>query len=71
MIYMFLSPFEDLGENELFWGQRPLQVWSQTLVSIVADHLNLMFCPDVYAMLNIADYIVDVGYSCSALDAFS
>lgn len=25
MIYMFLSPFEDLGENELFWGQRPLQ----------------------------------------------
>lgn len=26
MIYMFLSPFEDLGENELFWGQRPLQV---------------------------------------------
>ncbi|KMT01077.1 hypothetical protein BVRB_9g223320 [Beta vulgaris subsp. vulgaris] len=26
MIYMFLSPFEDLGENELFWGQRPLQI---------------------------------------------
>lgn len=26
MIYMFLSPFDDLGENELFWGQRPLQV---------------------------------------------
>ena len=25
MIYMFLSPFDDLGENELFWGQRPLQ----------------------------------------------
>ncbi|KAK4492009.1 hypothetical protein RD792_002797, partial [Penstemon davidsonii] len=21
MIYMFLSPFEDLGENQLFWGQ--------------------------------------------------
>ncbi|GER34838.1 v-type proton ATPase 116 kDa subunit a isoform [Striga asiatica] len=21
MIYMFLSPFEDLGENKLFWGQ--------------------------------------------------
>ncbi|KNA18565.1 hypothetical protein SOVF_069640 isoform B [Spinacia oleracea] len=26
MIYMFLSPFENLGENELFWGQRPLQI---------------------------------------------
>lgn len=25
MIYMFLSPTDDLGENELFWGQRPLQ----------------------------------------------
>jgi len=25
MIYMFLSPTEELGENELFWGQRPLQ----------------------------------------------
>ncbi|KAI7983423.1 V-type proton ATPase subunit a1 [Camellia lanceoleosa] len=25
MIYMFLSPFEDLGENQLFWGQRVLQ----------------------------------------------
>ncbi|XP_011089368.1 V-type proton ATPase subunit a1 isoform X2 [Sesamum indicum] len=26
MIYMFLSPFEDLGENKLFWGQNVLQV---------------------------------------------
>ncbi|KAK8695536.1 hypothetical protein V6N13_000690 [Hibiscus sabdariffa] len=26
MIYMFLSPTEDLGDNELFWGQRPLQI---------------------------------------------
>lgn len=30
MIYMFLSPTDDLGENELFWGQRGLQVWSLT-----------------------------------------
>ena len=27
MIYMFLSPLDNLGENELFRGQRPLQVW--------------------------------------------
>ncbi|KAL6508863.1 V-type proton ATPase subunit a1 [Orobanche hederae] len=26
MIYMFLSPLEDLGENQLFWGQHVLQV---------------------------------------------
>ncbi|KAL4389140.1 hypothetical protein S83_006351 [Arachis hypogaea] len=26
MIYMFLSPFEKLGENQLFWGQGVLQV---------------------------------------------
>ncbi|CAN4100907.1 unnamed protein product [Withania somnifera] len=26
MIYMFLSPFEALGENRLFWGQTVLQV---------------------------------------------
>ncbi|KAK4773664.1 hypothetical protein SAY87_028683 [Trapa incisa] len=26
MIYMFLSPTDNLGENELFWGQRPLQI---------------------------------------------
>ncbi|MED6168631.1 V-type proton ATPase subunit a1 [Stylosanthes scabra] len=27
MIYMFLSPFENLGENQLFWGQGVLQVF--------------------------------------------
>ncbi|KAJ4725962.1 V-type proton ATPase subunit a [Melia azedarach] len=26
MIYMFLSPTDDLRENQLFWGQRPLQI---------------------------------------------
>ncbi|KAG5131987.1 hypothetical protein AAZX31_13G310900 [Glycine max] len=26
MIYMFLSPTDNLGENQLFWGQRPLQI---------------------------------------------
>ncbi|KAG2673718.1 hypothetical protein I3760_13G104000 [Carya illinoinensis] len=26
IIYMFLSPTDDLGENQLFWGQRPLQI---------------------------------------------
>ncbi|KAK7341775.1 hypothetical protein VNO80_24714 [Phaseolus coccineus] len=35
MIYMFLSPFENLGDNQLFWGQRPLQV-VLLLLSVVA-----------------------------------
>lgn len=26
MIYMFLSPFDDLGDNQLFWGQGVIQV---------------------------------------------
>ncbi|PON62354.1 ATPase, V0 complex, subunit 116kDa [Parasponia andersonii] len=26
MIYMFLSPTDELDENQLFWGQRPLQI---------------------------------------------
>lgn len=26
MIYMFLDPAGDLGENQLFWGQKQLQV---------------------------------------------
>uniref|UniRef100_A0A5B7BBN9 V-type proton ATPase subunit a n=1 Tax=Davidia involucrata TaxID=16924 RepID=A0A5B7BBN9_DAVIN len=35
MIYMFLSPFDDLGENQLFWGQSVLQV-ILLLLAIVA-----------------------------------
>ncbi|MQL79607.1 hypothetical protein Taro_012047, partial [Colocasia esculenta] len=35
MIYMFLSPTDDLGENQLFWGQRPLQILL-LLLAIVA-----------------------------------
>lgn len=35
MIYMFLSPTDDLGENELFWGQRGLQILL-LLLAIVA-----------------------------------
>ncbi|GLT37296.1 hypothetical protein SLA2020_116250 [Shorea laevis] len=35
MIYMFLSPTDDLGDNQLFWGQRPLQILL-LLLAIVA-----------------------------------
>ncbi|XP_052200901.1 V-type proton ATPase subunit a1-like isoform X1 [Diospyros lotus] len=35
MIYMFLSPFEDLGENQLFWGQTALQI-TLLLLAVIA-----------------------------------
>ncbi|KAM7258777.1 hypothetical protein ACFE04_014518 [Oxalis oulophora] len=35
MIYMFLSPTDDLGENQLFWGQRPLQI-ALLLLALIA-----------------------------------
>ena len=33
MIYMFLSPFDDLGDNQLFWGQGVVQVCVPSLFS--------------------------------------
>jgi hypothetical protein len=39
MIYMFLSPTDNLGENQLFWGQRPVQV----LFFFPPVSLNFMF----------------------------
>jgi hypothetical protein len=41
MIYMFLSPTDDLGENQLFWGQRPVQVLFS--FSFFPLSLNFMF----------------------------
>ncbi|KAJ7522696.1 hypothetical protein O6H91_18G023200 [Diphasiastrum complanatum] len=35
MIYMFLSPTADLGENSLFWGQRGIQVML-VLIAVVS-----------------------------------
>ena len=35
MIYMFLSPTADLGENQLFWGQKYLQVKDQYPVKYI------------------------------------
>jgi V-type H+-transporting ATPase subunit a len=34
MIYMFLSPLDALGENQLFWGQTAVQVcYCRTIVA--------------------------------------
>lgn len=35
MIYMFLSPTDDLGENELFSGQKTVQVTSFILTHLL------------------------------------
>ncbi|KAJ9178183.1 hypothetical protein P3X46_010088 [Hevea brasiliensis] len=41
MIYMFLSPTDDLGENQLFWGQRPLQILLLLLALIAVPWMLL------------------------------
>ncbi|KAF8395009.1 hypothetical protein HHK36_018948 [Tetracentron sinense] len=51
MIYMFLSPTEDLGENQLFWGQRPLQVLL-LLSAIIAVPLMLFPKPFILRKLH-------------------
>ncbi|KAK3206101.1 hypothetical protein Dsin_020147 [Dipteronia sinensis] len=51
MIYMFLSPTDDLGENQLFWGQRPLQI-ILLLLAIVAVPWMLFPKPFILKKLN-------------------
>ena len=41
MIYMFLRPFEDLGENKLFWGQGVLQ--AQSLIFSIVDYFIIKY----------------------------
>lgn len=75
MIYMFLSPTDDLGENQLFWGQRPLQAWS-SLFYLLSRCLK---CYIILSVVNIeinwcltfADSVVAFGFSCSSMDALS
>ncbi|KAI8523966.1 hypothetical protein RHMOL_Rhmol13G0112700 [Rhododendron molle] len=42
MIYMFLSPFEDLGENQLFWGQGFIQAWPFLILMIACLCLDYL-----------------------------
>ncbi|KAL9268608.1 V-type proton ATPase subunit a1-like protein [Drosera capensis] len=51
MIYMFLSPMEELGENQLFWGQRPLQIFL-LLIAIIAAPWILFPKPFILKKLN-------------------
>eukprot|EP00257_Ricinus_communis_P011308 XP_002532256.2 V-type proton ATPase subunit a1 [Ricinus communis] len=51
MIYMFLSPTDDLGENQLFWGQRPLQI-ILLLLAVVAVPWMLFPKPFILKKLN-------------------
>ncbi|XP_004505946.1 V-type proton ATPase subunit a1-like [Cicer arietinum] len=72
MIYMFLSPFDNLGENELFWGQRPLQVLLLLLAVIAVPWMlfpkpfilkklhNERFQGRTYGMLNTSEADLEV-----------
>ncbi|KAB2606756.1 vacuolar proton ATPase a1-like [Pyrus ussuriensis x Pyrus communis] len=51
MIYMFLSPTDDLGENQLFWGQRPLQI-ILLLLALIAVPWMLFPKPFILRKLN-------------------
>jgi len=73
MIYMFLSPTDELGENQLFWGQRPLQVWvwffSSLLVKKICYVCWLFICLNYRSWC--ADCVIAFGYNCSSMDALS
>lgn len=43
MIYMFLSPFDDLRDNQLFWGQSFVQAWSLWLWFWPRYHETIQF----------------------------
>ncbi|EOY33130.1 Vacuolar proton ATPase A1 isoform 5 [Theobroma cacao] len=73
MIYMFLSPTDDLGDNELFWGQRPLQQIVLLLLALVAVPWMLFPKPFIlkklhserfqgrtYGMLGTSEFDLDV-----------
>ncbi|KAG7010601.1 V-type proton ATPase subunit a1 [Cucurbita argyrosperma subsp. argyrosperma] len=60
MIYMFLSPFDDLGENELFWGQRPLQSSWNLFPSELDLVASYRFQGRTYGMLGTSEMDLEV-----------
>lgn len=70
MIYMFLSPTEELGENELFWGQRPLQARFRLFVKSKSyiSFCSILTNPDTMLA---ADSVIAYGIHCCSMDAFS
>ncbi|KAG6509411.1 hypothetical protein ZIOFF_027399 [Zingiber officinale] len=81
MIYMFLEPFGNLGENQLFWGQKELQVTlcihllyrEMDVFSMCSttEILLLVLVVIEVCLILYADIIIDSGDSGSSLDAFS
>ena len=71
MIYMFLSPTEELGENELFWGQRPLQARFRPF--FINPKATYVFC-SILTHLDwhySADSVIAYGVHCRSMDAIS
>ena len=58
MIYMFLDPAGDLGENQLFWGQKELQVqlsasfWKRKVILCISN------------ILGVSTYLFSFRYCC-------
>lgn len=73
MIYMFLSPTDDLGENQLFFGQRFLQV---RYFVFLCELKTISAYPVLHSVLSIlpyplADCVTITGTSCRTVDAVS
>lgn len=73
MIYMFLSPTDDLGENQLFFGQRFLQV---RYFVFLCELKTISAYPVLHSVLSIlpyplADCVTITGASCCTVDAVS
>lgn len=71
MIYMFLSPTDDLGENQLFWGQRPLQACFLILFQLINFWLVILLYIQLKNIYVLADPVINFGYSGGSMDALS
>ena len=66
MIYIFLSPSNNLCENKLFWGRRPLQVWIwffYTLLLNITNYVSYFFIILNYCFW-CADCVIAFGCNC-------
>ena len=72
MIYMFLSPTAELGENQLFPGQRYVQVISVVVANYVfVDMFNFTTCWNFHWILLIPDDTSPSSPYSSSMDASS
>lgn len=70
LIYMFLSPTDDLGENQLFFGQKLLQVLLLSFFHYCSSRRVLDMTSDILCLV-LADYVALFGPYLCTMDAIS